>query len=391
MLLFVFVFFFRLFLFIPFFFPLGQEWLSYVGGNFRALFEFSQVLALLPSLRMDLPDVVHDLVSWLVAFNFNVDLAAPECAAPTFTYWHKNLVKLLLPIALLLVVVLVAAIVFAVLYCRRSGQTAAKWAHTKEVFFERLVFLGIATVSVCYTLIISTTLDPFRCTFQVDGRRSLTTEPAIICYEGEWLSNLPIAVVAFVTYVVGIPVFFGAMLFSFRHRLSSPRAAGSIGYLYKKYEAEWFYWDVVVMVRKALLVSILPFASPATIQSALAVLLYLFALLGQAFARPYLNTDHDRMDSMMLFITFIIFFVALLSQTGELDLGQDWNALRFVCVEGCVDGGGRLVGGSVGGSVRCFRRPVECRVIGTVRCVTISAYRCSAARLACGYSPYSFT
>ena len=62
-----------------------------------------------------------------------------------------------------------------------------------------------------------------------------------------------------VLYGLGIPVTFFVILYRGRNRLNQTDFGKKFGYLYKRYDAEWYWWETVVMLRKALLASVAVF------------------------------------------------------------------------------------------------------------------------------------
>lgn len=54
----------------------------------------------------------------------------------------------------------------------------------------------------------------------------------------------------FYSYAFGLPLFLGIRLYLGRHKLNDLRFGRKFGYLYKRYEAGWYAWELVVMARK---------------------------------------------------------------------------------------------------------------------------------------------
>lgn len=54
----------------------------------------------------------------------------------------------------------------------------------------------------------------------------------------------------FYSYAFGLPLYLGIRLYFGRHRLNDLRFGRKFGYLYKRYEAGWYAWELVVMARK---------------------------------------------------------------------------------------------------------------------------------------------
>ena len=89
-------------------------------------------------------------------------------------------------------------------------------------------------------------------------------------------------------YVLGIPLFFTLKLSRGRSVLNHTRFGRKYGYLYKRYEVEYYYWEVVILLRKVLLSVVrlwlvLPNGDVLPVQqAALGMVVVLLALLAQA-------------------------------------------------------------------------------------------------------------
>jgi len=118
-------------------------------------------------------------------------------------------------------------------------------------------------------------------------------------------------------YAVGIPVFFGMRLYRGRHMLNHLRFGRKYGYLYKRYDVDWYFWEIVIMLRKVMLsvvrlFLVLPNGEPLPVQQAsLGMSVLLVFLCAQAFALPYCEGHLDVLETALLTVNYVFLFIGL--------------------------------------------------------------------------------
>jgi hypothetical protein len=85
-----------------------------------------------------------------------------------------------------------------------------------------------------------------------EGNEYLTREPTIKCWEGEHLQMLAFDAVAVVLYFVMVPGIFCYALFVLvpQHGLNDDRLNKNFGFLWQRFEARIYWWEVIDMIRK---------------------------------------------------------------------------------------------------------------------------------------------
>ena len=61
--------------------------------------DYFQIISLFAQTGIPWPPWLKELLQWLSIFNFNIDIAAPECLIPDFDYTIKWWVTILLPLS----------------------------------------------------------------------------------------------------------------------------------------------------------------------------------------------------------------------------------------------------------------------------------------------------
>ena len=118
-------------------------------------------------------------------------------------------------------------------------------------------------------------------------------------------------------YGFGIPLGFFVILYRGRNRLNQTDFGKKFGYLYKRYDAEWYWWETVVLLRKLILaiINILvltPSGSPLPVpQAALGMLTVLTFIMLQTYAMPYVEIHLDVLETVLLTVNYTFLFLGL--------------------------------------------------------------------------------
>jgi hypothetical protein len=140
----------------------------------------------------------------------------------------------------------------------------------------------------------------------------------------QWV--LFVAVPMLIFYVFGMPLFVLYRLYKNRTELTKTNFAAinrnvvqRYHFLFKGYEPEFYYWEIVIMIRKVLLVCITVFFSyDIQVQSLLATLLVVTSLCVHTLACPYITDEMDGLEMLSLFTSFCTYFFG---QFLFLDIG----------------------------------------------------------------------
>ena len=136
-------------------------------------------------------------------------------------------------------------------------------------------------------------------------------------------SGIPLIVSLF-----GAPAWLLFVLIYHHKRLNEPQFLGTYGFFYKSYRPKRQYWEVVIMVRKALLFSIIPFSYSLGphLQLLIAMSILTVSLAAHLFANLFVEDGPNlhMMEAMSLSCSIFVFFTGLVfsdpktSDTGRL-------------------------------------------------------------------------
>jgi hypothetical protein len=275
--------------------------------------DWAQVVAMFARTRIAWPQLVKDLFLLLSAFNFNLELIAPECAIPNVTYAGKWLFVEGMPLFAWSVLIMVFLWRSFVKVCILGVEKKKRYNHAHVV-----VATGVVVQRVLYLYMTRSTLDVFNCSptdppdYDKEGKMILymAWNLSIKCNEpgGTHLWLLPFAIVALAIYVVGMPVLSLWWLWKNKtvikydqilraqiagdDKATNPHYAFRRTYkaLYMNYRPGSWFWEFIICIRKFLIAFCsLMFRATPSFQLAMALLVIFIAYVLQVRSLPYLS------------------------------------------------------------------------------------------------------
>ena len=79
----------------------------------------------------------------------------------------------------------------------------------------------------------------------------------VVCYESMhryWIMGVGIP--SIIVWGLGIPLFALSLLIRERKRLETESASEKIGFLFRGYKMNYYYWEIIIMFRKIVLIFI---------------------------------------------------------------------------------------------------------------------------------------
>mgnify|MGYP005991323017 CR=1 FL=1 len=277
--------------------------------------DYVQVLGLFARSKIEWPKILKDLFSYMSFFNFNLDLTAPECLAPSIDYRLKWIGTMVLPMAVffLLLSVYVAGNLY-MRYCRRLSKRQ-RTAHKAPT-----VGAGLTLSYFMYLYVSRTVLDIFNCSPTDppdDWEPGYMQADFIPCYKqgGIHLELLPFAFVFLLVYVMAYPALIYAWLRRSRHIVKVDQLLRAYGYghdektsdrlhhqfrrmfhkVYYHFKPDKWYWITVIISRKFLIaITALLFRSTPGYQLAMIVLVLFASYSVHIRSSPFMSRPEHR-------------------------------------------------------------------------------------------------
>ena len=281
--------------------------------------EALQIAALYGQLDLPWGRVARVYLDVASAMNLNLELTSPECSlsAGADAWVFRWAMSLLFPV-LALCVLLVCAGVVAVLIVGSVG-----WFGDKNMaeLGSALVRTEAQVISLMYLALASASLAPFGCEKDGTGSYRMSVDPGRSCYDDGWLSGLlPVGIVAVCVYVIGIPSGVVWVLWTRKQRLDEVTFVLRFGFLVGRFRQRAWYFEAIVMMRKAVVVMAMTFGPSASKPSTLVVVL-VACLVHLGVVQPYISAFHNGLAVVVLGATTLVLFAGTVEDKTRRSVG----------------------------------------------------------------------
>eukprot|EP00873_Tetraselmis_striata_P002301 jgi/Tetstr1/422565/TSEL_013373.t1 len=330
---------------------------------------------------------------WALAIvNFDVDFFKPDCLntenRSTWSFGHSLVLQLGLPLIVgLFCCLLYGASLLAIPVCERREQRRrasaaaelnAAWADAEEdgakkrkgvqgmagsVGHAALRGVGVATsraelaelfddcisaftsfLNVVYHTMTAKCLETFMCNTLPYGRKYMISAPPIPCWDTWHIGYAVISVLFLVIYTVGIPLgFMGILTYGKVHNLlRNERFMRRFGWLYLRYERQWYWWEFSILMRRGLLVFTLVLAQRLpSLQIILGICICVTAVTMHFYARPFISQSLDTLEQSSLVSLVGLLCTGILFQDSSARAAHSlWEAtvtaLALLCLFGSM-------------------------------------------------------
>ena len=282
--------------------------------------DYFQVLALFSRAEIEWPPLMRAMFTFFSAFNFNIDITAPECLIPDFDYQIKWWGIMFLPI--LALGFLVVAF-FGQVFVERIRGTQKKIGKQ----FSKIVALFLLMQYYLYLAVTRRALDIFNCNPSVPSDGYQYTEFTSTFCEGGlckcWIEGsvqlrlVPYAIIFIIAYTLGFPaiVAFGLLRpgnaalikedqILRAHDVKDTRKTNPKAHdIRKRYHKMYYhfkpskhYWILVIIFRKFAIAFIgLMFRANPGFQLAMCLLVLFGCYVLQVKHRPYMSNSERQM------------------------------------------------------------------------------------------------
>eukprot|EP00919_Chromeraceae_sp_WS-2016_P044159 GHVR01105236.1.p1 GENE.GHVR01105236.1~~GHVR01105236.1.p1 ORF type:complete len:1145 (+),score=237.14 GHVR01105236.1:503-3436(+) len=179
---------------------------------------------------------------------------------------------------------------------------------------------GLAT-SVLYLGMVRVAIEMFNCYTHPNGVIALRSHPHIVCYGPEWMSALPIAILAILLYVGGVNGFLLWCIAKGPQLVNHPRWSKRLKFLFIRFRPEVYYWTLMLQTRSTLIslpVAILP--DKPVLQAIFAFNVLIASLVFTSICMPWSHKLNSLLDVSLLSVAiFLIVTGNYFSITKELE------------------------------------------------------------------------
>jgi hypothetical protein len=186
------------------------------------------------------------------------------------------------------------------------------WKKPLDIRFtkERAISFFLQTLVSCYTLLISGAVSPLLCYKQLDGTQVMVRSPGVVCYGEEWSKYYGTIIFFAILYGAIFPFSFLCLLIT--KKQTNSESNSSINYLspfVSQFSAQYFWWEIPILVRKALFVIVIGLIPvyPGSSAPYFGCICMMFAFLSlETFLEPFKHRYTAKRSEMWSFVILLV-------------------------------------------------------------------------------------
>ncbi|CAD7705104.1 unnamed protein product [Ostreobium quekettii] len=281
------------------------------------LLSWAQLANIIGEVDLNWPVKLSFMFNIANILDFDVDILSPSCLLP-WSYKQNFIVQLLLPLIMTMLAI-VGFLLSWMMYSfyrrcseeRRKMIHSSHWLHwlvnvpeNRDQLLAKLDFTIAAffsSLEVTYVTISKYCFDAFKC--EDIGKQSvLRTSPDIECGSSEHRDIVKLGVVGSVVYTGGYLCFVSWKLWVLNREQSFPDPVNlrRYGWLYRRFELDYFWTSLIVVARKLLFVVVLVFVNNPAFQAGALAIIINASLMLHVYTAPYVDSFLDILFSFLL-------------------------------------------------------------------------------------------
>ena len=324
----------------------------------KVIFGCYQMSSKVPSvyevtLPQDVVDLLNSASSW-ITFGFESFSSTPLACLGLGGYTTRLLFYMIMPPVILMICITPtlisaclkksskkrASIKSALVDSGEMKEAAPENTERSPTILEQILPIVLKVLFVLYPPITKVAFDAFPCHYFADSDGLfrdgwLRADVQVQCGTPDHARITTLATLAIIIYPIGITIFTAVLLF----RASTDILAGhetpftrATAFLHKDYDATAFYWELLEMLRKFLLVGVFLLIDPGSImQISVATVVCAAYLMVQLQAKPYKNEANDYLAAASSFSLLMVYLCSILYKFDSLT--ADTNIQRAMTNE----------------------------------------------------------
>lgn len=102
-----------------------------------------------------------------------------------------------------------------------------------------------------YSFLVSNASKPFNCKLQPDGTYTMAKSPSERCFTGKWNQYSGLSYIFLIVYGLFFPAGLAISFVRYRKNLDHSEFRRKFGHLVSSYKRRFFFWELVLMLKKA--------------------------------------------------------------------------------------------------------------------------------------------
>jgi len=211
---------------------------------------------------------------------------------------------------------LICGVIFFFIYLVRlflvpkcTGKSVSS-SELRNAVLAGYVLAVIVINFIVYPAICIKVMEIFDCSIVVGDKKYLNTAPEIECGTSQHTPYFIWGIVMLIVFCVGVPIFAAVMLVKYK-KSSSPNVQMVLRFLYDGFKGNRFYWEIVIMLRKFLIVVAITIAPTLLYQVYGMTFIVQAALLLHLLLHPYTSGRQFRLELWSLVAMIMTLFTNL--------------------------------------------------------------------------------
>lgn len=295
---------------------------------------WAQLANIIGDVSLNWTPMVRTMFGVANILDFDVDILEPSCIFKNWGYRENFVTQLSLPFVMSIMagVGYLGSAAAYVAVQRRWIRLEGKRQGVLSIFFDvpedkdqlqkkwdATIATFLSSVDVTYVTIAKYCMDVFKCE-NIAGELVLSEDPSVICGNGEHKALIALAVSGLIFYVIGYLVFTSWNIIHLQQLrgFSNETNLKRYGFIYEKYELDYFFTPIIVLVRKLLFVLVLVYVNNPAFQVGALTIIITASLMVHVYTAPYVDSHCDVLLAFLLLALMFEAFGGLMFYSDNL-------------------------------------------------------------------------
>ncbi|CAG9330614.1 unnamed protein product [Blepharisma stoltei] len=232
-----------------------------------------------------------------------------------------------------LVIMSIIPIIIAIISVLFWGSVAI-YKKTLTSFKNDLTSTIVILLFLYHPNLVKSMFAMFSCREIEEGEYWLIDNLDIRCWDDRHIFySVTVAAPSILVWGIGIPTLSLYFLWRNKRRLDSISVRLQFGFLFNGYKAKSYYWELVILYRKILIVCCSVFLAniSTSIQALTIMMLLLFCLYSQSIVQPYDGNALNEMETRSILVATVTIYCGLYYLTGSLDFYSKTIFFILIC------------------------------------------------------------
>ena len=289
--------------------------ISFNMPSLEMLLSWAQLANVIGEVNLQWPPALNKVFGIANILDFDVDILEPSCLIPSWSYRWNFVVQLLLPVfmaSLAFIGYAFSRMMYSV-SMRLSEMYQNKLQHLWMIFNipenrDQLIQMWDATLAkslssfeVTYVTIAKYCFDALKCQ-KIGVVNVLAASSDIKCGSQSHNTLVALGIFGIAFYSAGYLAFVSWKLWDMYNRRSfaDPKNLRQYGFLYTRFELEYFWTGIVVLIRRLAFVAVLVFVNNPAFQAGALAAITVASLMLHIYTTPYADTYLDVLFSFLM-------------------------------------------------------------------------------------------